>query len=108
MARRSGGAESDDAHLLDMPRTTCRAGVLARGPRYGGADSDSQALLAWAEAYSQRTTPSSFAGHHTIFESFPRTKFRLRSRAEVSELLVELAAGHRIDAGSASDSRRPA
>ena len=77
---------------LDMPWAICCEGLLARGPRRRSTDADNQALLTWAEAYWKRKTPSSFTGHQTIFESFTGTKYRLRSRTEVSQLLDELAA----------------
>ena len=74
---------------LDVPWNICRAGLLARGPRRGSTDQDNADLLKWAEAYWDRTTPSSFTGHLGIFESFPGLKHRLGSREKVSEFLAE-------------------
>ena len=45
--------------------------------------SDQEALLAWAEGYWQRVTPSSFSGHFRIFRAFTGRKIRLQTRAEV-------------------------
>ena len=42
-------------------------------------------LVAWAEDYWNRQTPSSFSGHKAIFESFAGPKARLRTRREVVE-----------------------
>jgi hypothetical protein len=36
-----------------------------------------EAFLQWAEAYWQRMTPTSFAGHQALFEGFAKTKTRL-------------------------------
>ena len=47
--------------------------------------------MAWAEAYWERTTLSSFAGHSRLFEDFPRAKRRLRNREEVDQLLAMCA-----------------
>ena len=71
----------------------CREGLSARGLRRGAIEGDHAALLQWAEAYWQRTTPSSFAGHLALFANFARTNsigvlistYFLQSRVETSE-----------------------
>ena len=68
---------------LDPPWDECRAGLLKRGLRRGMTQGDQDALIAWAEAYWARTTPSSFSGHCRIFQSFTGRKIRLQTRAEV-------------------------
>ena len=77
---------------LDLPWSICRDGLLARGARRGGTDADFAELLKWAEAYQDRQTSSSFAGHSRLFEKFPGAKLRLRGRQEVHQLLGELRA----------------
>ena len=74
---------------LDVPWTICREGLLERGLRRGATDKDHVDLLAWAEAYWTRETPSSFAGHARLFASFPGPKRRLHDRREVDLLLSE-------------------
>jgi adenylate kinase family enzyme len=69
---------------LDLPWEECRSGLLARGLRRGMTPEDQDALLAWADAYWQRKTSSSFAGHGRIFQGFVGEKTRLRSRAEAA------------------------
>ena len=76
---------------LDVPWSICHAGLLARGPRRGSTAQDNTELLKWAAAYWDRKTPSSFAGHLTIFENFPGPKYRLGSREKVSEFLASSA-----------------
>jgi adenylate kinase family enzyme len=68
---------------LDVPWEVCRAGLIARGPRRGASAQDQAELLAWAEAYWQRQTSSSFAGHARLFDRFTGAKQRLTSRAAV-------------------------
>jgi len=77
---------------LDLPWSVCRDGLLARGVRRGGTDADFAELLTWAQAYYDRQTSSAFSGHSRLFEEFPRTKLRLRTREEVQHLLVDLRA----------------
>ena len=67
---------------LDLSWDECRGGLLARGLRRGMTSDDQDALLAWAEGYWRRTTPSSFSGHCRIFQSFTGEKTRLRTRAD--------------------------
>lgn len=59
---------------LDLPWENCREGLVQRGLRRGATDQDHAQLLEWAEAYWDRKTPSSFAGHLRIFESFSGEK----------------------------------
>ena len=77
---------------LDLPWALCSEGLSRRGPWKGASTDEHQAFLQWAEAYWQRQTPSSFAGHLTLFESFAEAKLRLQSRADISALLAD--AGH--------------
>ena len=77
---------------LDLPWSVCRAGLLARGPRRGATSDDTAELMAWAEAYWTRQTPSSFAGHSRIFNDFSGTKLRLSSREQAAQLLEDLTA----------------
>jgi len=75
---------------LDFPWCVCRAGLLARGPRRGATSDDTAELMKWAEAYWTRQTPSSFAGHSKMFNDFPGTKLRLKSREHVAQLLENI------------------
>ena len=77
---------------LDLPWAVCSEGLSRRGPWKGASADEHETLLKWAKAYWERQTPSSFAGHLTLFESFPKVKLRLQSRADISALLA--AAGH--------------
>lgn len=77
---------------LDVPWSTCREGLLARGVRRGGTEADFAELMVWAEAYWERRTSSSFAGHSRLFDQFSGHKLRLRSRQEADRLLVDLKA----------------
>jgi adenylate kinase family enzyme len=73
---------------LDLPWDTCRAGLVARGPRRGATPQDQAELLAWAEAYWTRTTPSSFAGHARLFASSSSAKHRLTNRDAIDALVA--------------------
>ena len=74
---------------LDLPWSICRESLAHRGPWRGASKAEHEDFLQWAEAYWQRTTPSSFAGHFAQFESFPDMKFRLKSRAEADRFIHE-------------------
>jgi adenylate kinase family enzyme len=78
---------------LDMPWALCRESLLARGQHRGGTEADFEKLMAWAEAYWTRQTPSSFAGHLQLFEGFPGAKRRLRDRQQMRLFLQDLRAG---------------
>jgi hypothetical protein len=69
---------------LDMPWDDCRAGLLARGLRRDMKPSDQDALLAWAQDYWTRTTPTSFAGHERLYRLFEGRKKRLHTRDEIA------------------------
>lgn len=69
---------------LDLSWDECRAGLLARGLRRGMTSLDQDALLAWAEEYWTRTTPSSFTGHEGIYRTFTGSKAHLRTRIDVA------------------------
>lgn len=75
---------------LDLPWSACRQGLLARGQRRGGTATEFADLLKWAEAYWDRTTPSSFAGHARLYEAFAGIKQRLQTRDEVAGFLARL------------------
>ena len=82
-----------DLVWLDLPWAVCRAGLLARKASRGQSTPDSLRLLDWAEAYWERQTPSSFAGHARIFENFMGSKFRLRRRSEIDAVVDRLCGG---------------
>jgi adenylate kinase family enzyme len=75
---------------LDMPWSLCREALLGRGMRGGGTEVEFAKLVVWAEAYWERQTPSSFAGHLRLFETFHGAKLRFRERQEVHQLLAGL------------------
>jgi hypothetical protein len=56
---------------------------LSRGLRRGMSADDQKALIVWASAYWTRATPSSFAGHEKLFQTFSGKRFRLKTRAEI-------------------------
>ena len=69
---------------LDLLWPECRWGLLARGLRRGMTQGDQDALLAWAQDYWTRTTPSSFAGHQRLYRMFEGSKAHLRTRDETA------------------------
>jgi adenylate kinase family enzyme len=73
---------------LDLPWTVCSEGLSRRGPWKTATADEHEAFLQWAEAYWQRTTSTSFAGHLALFEKFSGPKARLRSRPEIDRLLA--------------------
>jgi adenylate kinase family enzyme len=73
---------------LDMPWIVCSEGLSSRGRWKGATAEEHAAFLKWAEAYWQRQTPTSFAGHLMLFENFAGPKLRLRSRPEIDTLLA--------------------
>ena len=79
-----------DLVWLDFPWTVCREGLMARKASTSRPAEDRQELLAWAEAYWDRDTSSSFAGHGRIFDNFVGRKFRINSRDEVDVLIGHL------------------
>ncbi len=80
-----------DLVWLDLPWTVCREALMAREASRSRSAEDRQELLAWAEAYWDRNTSSSFAGHGRIFENFAGRKFRISSRDESDGLMSRLA-----------------
>jgi adenylate kinase family enzyme len=74
---------------LDMPWSVCSESLARRGPWRGATANEHAAFLAWAEAYWQRKTSSSFSGHLALFESFEGFKLRLTSRSDVAELIAK-------------------
>jgi adenylate kinase family enzyme len=82
---------------IDVPWSVCRDSLIARGRRRGGTEADFANLMTWAEAYWQRQTPSSFAGHFRLFESFTGAKRRFRERVEIQLFLDELRTGGLAD-----------
>jgi adenylate kinase family enzyme len=76
-----------DLVWLDMPWEVCREGLMARKESTSRPVEDRQELLAWAKAYWDRDTSSSFTGHGRIFENFPGRKFRINSRNEIDGLI---------------------
>ena len=77
----------------DLSPSDCRDGLLRRGLRRGMTDADQEALLAWADAYWTRGTPSSARGHERLFSTFDGERLRLRTRREVDGFLVRLEDG---------------
>ena len=84
---------------LDLTWAECREGLLGRGLRRGMSTDDQEALIVWAGAYWTRTTPSSFAGHERLFQTFSGDKLRLTTRAEVSDLSIAQIERFRIGSG---------
>lgn len=72
---------------LDLSREVCRDGLAMRGPWKSGTPEQYADFLQWADDYWTRTTPSSYAGHLALFESFAGVKWRLRSRIEIATFL---------------------
>jgi len=73
---------------LDLPWVVCSEGLSRRGPWKEASAGEHEAFLQWAEAYWQRRTPTSFAGHLALFENFAGPKRRLQSRSEIDALLA--------------------
>ncbi len=71
---------------LDLPWPDCDRNLRSR--YQGKTDTESyRKLSAWARAYWERQTPSSYAGHKAIYESFENPKIRLVSKNEVDEFI---------------------
>jgi adenylate kinase family enzyme len=77
---------------LDLPWHVCRDHLASRGPWRGATDDEHAAFLAWAEAYWERKTSSSFDGHRALFDRFEGVKRRLESRSEIAEFIKNSAA----------------
>jgi adenylate kinase family enzyme len=76
---------------LDLPWDVCRDSLTGRGPSRGATAEQHADLLAWAAAYWQRQTSTSFAGHLGLFNDFAGQKIRLLNRFDV---VAFLAAAH--------------
>jgi adenylate kinase family enzyme len=74
----------------DLEWDDCKAGLLTRGQRRGFDQAAFIELVAWAEAYWVRDTATSFKGHLRLYDDFSSTKLRLKSRAEIAELVAFL------------------
>lgn len=87
---------------LDLPWESCLAGLEARGRWTDASDQQHADFLQWAEAYWQRTTTTSFAGHLALFQDFAHRKIRLQSRQDSTALSARLpdALGTPPDPGS--------
>jgi ABC-type oligopeptide transport system ATPase subunit len=72
---------------LNLPWAECKAGLEARGPGYSPSQAEYDALLAWAERYWTRDTPSSEAGHRKLFDAFSGYKLALSNRADLAALV---------------------
>lgn len=75
---------------LDLPWDVCRENLSRRGPWKQATAEDYEAFLQWTEAYWQRTTTASFAGHLALFEGFSKTRIRLRQRSEIDRFVADL------------------
>jgi adenylate kinase family enzyme len=76
---------------LDLPEAECIENIRGRGLRQGGDEASFEALIAWAGEYRIRDNANSFTGHSRLFELFKDRKFRLRSRAEIADLVRTLS-----------------
>lgn len=75
---------------LDMPWSVCGPSLAARG-RWTEATADEHAaFLAWAEAYWERKTSSSFSGHLELYDRFSGAKIRLQRRSDVDDLIPRI------------------
>jgi len=71
---------------LDIPWPDCERNLRSR--YRGETDTRSfRELVVWARGYWDRQTPSSHAGHKSIYESFEKPKLRLTSRNEIDEFI---------------------
>jgi len=80
---------------LDIPWSACRANLERRGLRRGATEQDHAELIAWAAAYWDRQTSSSYTGHSRLFERFAGFKGRLANQAEIDQVLSRLAGNAR-------------
>lgn len=80
-----------DLVWLDMPWNVCREGLTLRMASPNRRADDRRELLAWAQAYWERNTSSSFTGHARIFDDFAGRKFRINNRDEADSLIGHLA-----------------
>ena len=75
---------------LDLPWSACQENLAARGPWRDATANEHADFIAWAEAYWQRKTPSSFDGHLALYEGFQKMKVRLERRIGIDAFLAEL------------------
>ena len=75
---------------LDIPWNVCRENLVQRPMLPGATVRDHAELLAWAEAYWDRQTPSSFTGHARLFAEFSGPKLKLSDRRDVHKFISEL------------------
>ena len=75
---------------LDLPWNVCRASLEQRGLSPGATDRDHAGLMAWAQAYWDRRTSSSFTGHARLFADFSGPKLKLSDRGEVHKFISEV------------------
>jgi adenylate kinase family enzyme len=79
---------------LDLDWDTCRKNLIGRGSESSQqldastAEKNFQTLLDWASKYWKRTNSRSHSGHQKLFDRFPRQKYQLTSKKEVSKWLL--------------------
>lgn len=83
---------------LNLPWADCQAALRARGYKYSDdtervkLEESFGRLLAYAEAYYNRSDSRSRSGHAALHEAFPGSKYRFTDREQVNAFLAELTA----------------
>jgi adenylate kinase family enzyme len=72
---------------LDMTPEVCRESLTMRGLWRGATPDEHAELLAWADDYWLRRTPSSYEGHLSLYGKFQGNKVRIVSRSDIASLV---------------------
>ncbi|WCR21028.1 hypothetical protein JHW40_23025 (plasmid) [Paracoccus alcaliphilus] len=75
---------------LDIPEEECIQNVRLRGIQGGGSEQAFEDLLEWVAGYRTRSNTSCFAAHLALYDAFPSSKVRLKSRDEITSYLGRL------------------
>ncbi|MEX1248048.1 MAG: hypothetical protein WEA61_06155 [Anaerolineales bacterium] len=85
---------------LDMDWEVCRKNLLHRGSESSKQlDSETArinflALIDWASKYWERTNPRSYLGHQQLYDRFPRSKYRLKSKGDLNTFVIAVSASY--------------
>ena len=89
-------ADADRLIWLDLSWDLCEIRLQRRGSeskqhlgREQSEDGLNQ-LLMWAKTYYSRSDSCSYSGHETLFNTFRRTRYKLRTEAEVKAIIHQM------------------
>ncbi|MGP4691849.1 AAA family ATPase [Agrobacterium cavarae] len=74
---------------LDLADDECISNLVRRGQTDGGTPEQFEELLEYTRGYRLRKNHlNSFEAHHWFYEQYPKEKYRLSSRSEVTDFSV--------------------